>query len=151
MNWLAKWLGSCFGIGFSPIAPGTFGSLFAILTFVFVFSSFSIISFSIIIFFALLLGIWLGFIAEKKSSSDDPQWFVLDEWVGQSIPLLLVKPDDYVLLGISFILFRFFDISKILGINPIQKLKGGLGIMMDDVVAGIYSLIILLGIEWIIF
>lgn len=148
MNTFSKVLGSLFGIGFSRFAPGTLGSFFACLTYVFFFSFFSPISFLFIILCISTLGIWLGFVAEK-THKHDPQWFVLDEWVGQSIPLILVSGDDYLMVFISFILFRFFDISKILFINRVQNLNGGFGIMTDDILAGIYSLIIIWGIQWL--
>lgn len=143
----SKVLGSLFGIGFSRFAPGTLGSLFACFTFIFCFSFLTPTSFFLIISVISVLGIWLGSVAEK-SHQHDPQWFVLDEWVGQSIPLIFVSGNDYLMISISFVLFRFFDISKILFINQIQNLNGGMGIMMDDIFAGIYSLIIIWGIQW---
>lgn len=71
---------------------------------------------------------------------------VIDEWAGQSFVFLsisitgVLKTDLIVLLA-GFLLFRFFDILKPLGINQIQKYKGGIGILADDILAGLYALI----------
>ena len=57
--------------------------------------------------------------------------------------VLLIVEDSILLILLSFLLFRFFDITKLLGINKIEKLNGSLGIILDDVFAGLYSLIII--------
>lgn len=144
---LSRLLGSLFGIGFSPFAPGTLGSIFACLTYIFFFSRIEIYVFVFIILLMLGLGIYLGTAAEK-SGRHDPQWFVLDEWVGQSIPLIIIAGHDFAMIAVSCIVFRFFDIAKIGYINKLQNLSGGFGIMLDDVLAGIYSLIIVWGVQW---
>ncbi len=78
----------------------------------------------------------------------DPSFVVVDEFAGMWISLILV--DGIFLILTSFLLFRFFDITKILGINKIENLNGSLGIMLDDIVAGIYTLIIVFFIKIIL-
>jgi len=149
MKLLTQIFGSLFGIGFSPFFPGTLGSIFACIVFIFVSPLHIPIVFISFTFLLLGIGLFLGNHAEKIDKKD-PCWFILDEWVGQNIPLFILASSDYILILISFILFRIFDISKILKINNLQKYPGGAGIMLDDVLAGIYSLLIIGGIKWII-
>ncbi len=81
--------------------------------------------------------------------NEDPNFVVIDEFVGMWISLLLF--DGVILILTSFFVFRFFDITKFLGINKIEKLNGSLGIMLDDIVAGIYTLIIVFVIKIFLF
>ena len=96
-------------------------------------------------------GIWA---ANKLETywGEDPSRVVVDEMVGVWIPLLAVPNDDrwfwYVIA--AFALFRIFDIAKPLGIRRMESLKGGVGVMMDDVLAGVYSFILLVGARWVI-
>ena len=96
--------------------------------------------------FLILIPILLiSFISLNVEFEDeDPSFVVIDEFVGMWISLLLF--DGIILILISFFLFRFFDITKFLGINKIEKLNGSLGIMLDDIVASFYSIIILIAI-----
>ncbi|TWW00142.1 phosphatidylglycerophosphatase A [Chitinophaga pinensis] len=92
-----------------------------------------------------LLGIWSGDKVEPYWGKDDKK-VVIDEVAGMCVSLLFLPVNYwYVLAGL--VLFRFFDIVKPLGIRRMEKLNGGLGVMMDDVVAGIYSNL-LLQIAW---
>ena len=101
--------------------------------------------------FLILIPILLiGFISlNVEFENEDPSFVVIDEFVGMWISLLLF--DEIILILISFFLFRFFDITKFLGINKIEKLNGSLGIMLDDIVAGIYTLIIVFFIKIFLF
>ena len=95
--------------------------------------------------------LFLGFISlninfeEDGIKSKDPSFVVIDEFAGMWIALII--SDQLFLIIMSFLLFRFFDITKFLGINKIEKLNGSLGIMLDDIVAGIYTLIIVFFIK----
>ncbi len=82
---------------------------------------------------------------ENGIENKDPSFVVIDEFVGMWISLIV--SDQLFLIILSFLLFRFFDITKFLGINKIEKLNGSLGIMLDDIVAGIYTLIIVILIK----
>ena len=82
---------------------------------------------------------------ENGIENKDPSFVVIDEFAGMWISL--IASDQFFLIIISFLLFRFFDITKFLGINKIEKLNGSLGIMLDDIVAGLYTLIIVILIK----
>ena len=74
----------------------------------------------------------------------DPSEVIVDEFLGQSIPLLFIVNFNIYEVLIAFATFRFFDIYKIYPINKMEDLKGSYGVILDDIVAGIYSLIILM-------
>ncbi|MDL2212556.1 phosphatidylglycerophosphatase A [Bacteroides sp. OttesenSCG-928-D19] len=142
-----------FGSGFSPVAPGTAGALLAtiiwlVLSFLLPHNYLCIITFALIVAFTIL-GIWS---ANKLEPfwGEDPSRVVVDEMVGVWIPLLGVAEKNMWYVSAAFVLFRLFDICKPLGIRRMENLKGGVGIMMDDVLAGIYSLLIILGARWVI-
>ena len=101
-------------------------------------------------FLILIPILFISFISlNVEFENEDPSFVVIDEFVGMWISLLLF--DEIILILISFFLFRFFDITKFLGINKIEKLNGSLGIMLDDIVAGIYTLIIVFFIKIFLF
>ena len=131
------------GLGKIPIAPGTFGSIFA--WFVFIFLS----HFINMIFLTFAVGIFSVWICEKITKNlaiKDHKSIVIDELVGTWIsllPVLFVADDRYeriIYAAIALILFRFFDILKPYPISFFDKeYKNGLGIVLDDVIAGIFS------------
>ena len=84
---------------------------------------------------------------ENGIENKDPSFVVIDEFAGMWISLIV--SDQLFLVIMSFLLFRFFDITKLLGIHKIEKLNGSLGIILDDVFAGLYSLIIIYIIKFI--
>ena len=140
-----------FSIGKIKYAPGTIASLIACL-----FSLFFINLFNISVLFLLVLIIFCySFVAINHSyetfDSEDPQEIVIDEFVGQILPLLAIPiyetlypiPEIYYFVA-AFILFRLFDILKPYPINYVDNnVKGIIGIMLDDVLAGTYSFIVL--------
>ena len=139
--------GSVMGIGFMPFAPGTFASLASLLPLgcILWFSGREWLIMYIIL--TSLLTIWAAKTYEKKYGRD-PKSFVMDEWAGQGVVFLLLPlggnfASFLTLLGAGFILFRFFDILKPFGIGSIQKAPDGFGILLDDLLAGIYALICL--------
>ena len=81
---------------------------------------------------------------------EDPSRVVVDEMVGVWIPLLAAPAGNLWYALAAFALFRLFDIFKPLGIRKMEYLKGGVGVMMDDILAGIYSLILLIVARWLI-
>ncbi|MBE6302085.1 MAG: phosphatidylglycerophosphatase A [Parabacteroides distasonis] len=142
-----------FGSGFSPIAPGTAGALLA--TFIWYLISLYTspfylngITLCLILFFTIT-----GIHSTNKVEQiwgEDPSKVVVDEMVGVWIALLAV-PHAHIGYAIAaFTLFRMFDIFKPLGIRKMEELKGGLGVMMDDILAGIYSFILLISAKWLI-
>ena len=133
---------SFIGIGFIPIASGTFGSFAGVILGYFI----NIIDFKIFYFFIpllLILGIIGSDIYEKNSGEKDSSIIVIDEVVGQLIAMLPIINNPKLIIT-SFILFRLFDIFKPWPASYIDKnMKGGLGVMLDDVIAGIYTAIIM--------
>jgi phosphatidylglycerophosphatase A len=153
---LALFVASGFGSGFIPFAPGTFGSLVGLLIaygLITVFGDHApLLQNSLIITSALLaaLGIWSGSRAEKILARKDASQIVIDEVCGQLISFVFIAPNLVQpglqwrwWLVIGFALFRIFDIFKPYPIGELQHFNGGLGVMMDDILAGIYAAVIL--------
>jgi len=98
----------------------------------------------------LVLGVWASSIYISISGSDDPGAVVIDEVVGQAIAIAFLSTDP-MQYGLAFILFRFFDIAKIWPANWVEtRLSGGLAVMLDDVVAGLYAGVVCLALTRII-
>ena len=144
MKNFTKYFATLFGIGFIPPAPGTFGSLFAILIWYVFIDLFSIFHFIALFLFVLSVSFYLTDIYLDNYKKKDPSEVIVDEFLGQSIPLLFIVNFNIYEVLIAFVTFRFFDIYKIYPINKIEDLKGSYGVILDDIVAGIYSLIILM-------
>lgn len=141
IDFLKKSIGSGFYSGYFPFAPGTVGSIFALIIFMIPgFENYSIIIPFIIISF--LIGLPLGNYFEKIYSKD-PKQFTLDEFTGMWISLL-ATPKSIELVLLTFAIWRILDIYKPFPANKAETLNGGLGIMLDDVVSGMYSLIIII-------
>lgn len=139
-NRLSKIIVTFFGAGYFPFIPGTFGSLAALSLF-FLLNPKPLIAASFLAVF-LLLGFYFSGKAEKLFNSNDPKQIVIDEVAGMFLTLLFV-PLDFKLLVIAFLLFRVLDTVKPFPADKLQNLKGSAGIMLDDVVAGLYANIIL--------
>ncbi|MGD9638981.1 MAG: phosphatidylglycerophosphatase A [Alphaproteobacteria bacterium] len=147
-NKTAVILSTWFGVGLIPFAPGTFGSFFA-LPFAFAILKYSnwlfLLGAAVLIFF---IGIKTASIYEKILAKKDPKQVVIDEVLGQWLALLPASLDP-LSFAIGFALFRFFDISKIWPASWADKeLGGGLGIMLDDLIAGVYSAAILFSLKY---
>ena len=142
MLFIAKWLSLGFGSGKAPVAPGTFGTLAAIPIYLLVANASPTIYLLLTIIF-FVIGIWACDKYSKYLGVHDHGSIVWDEVVGYLITMAFVVPDIVsVLLG--FILFRLFDIWKPFPIKQLdEKVHGGLGIMIDDVLAGIYAALVL--------
>ncbi len=139
LNQIEKFIGSGFYTGFIPKASGTFASLIALLLFLIPgFENPSILIFLISI--AIVAGVR---IANKFESvyGKDPSQFTLDEFIGTWITLLFIPKKIWYLVP-AFILWRFLDIVKPFPANKLESLKGGWGVVLDDVMAGIYSFMI---------
>ena len=137
---------SVFGIGYIPFASGTFGSLAGLLIgYLIYLINYNLLFLVIPILF--ILGIKASDIYQSKTGEQDSSVIVIDEVVGQLIAMLTVL-DNFLLIFVSFLLFRFFDIFKPWPASFFdKKMKNGKGVMLDDVVAGIYTLLILIMIE----
>ena len=133
----ADWLPTCFRIGYLPLAPGTWGSASAVIAWRLL-PEMDLFRLSLIVIVIFLVGVNASSIVSNKERDSDPSKVVIDEWVGMWIALLMI-PNEWVWLGIAFLLFRVFDIIKVYPANRFERLPGGWGIMMDDVVAGLYA------------
>ena len=152
MNKIISIIPTLFGIGYSPIFPGTIGSIFSIVFFYFLIKfvsySFLVIIFLIILFASLKL-------IENYSNllkSHDSSTIVIDEFLGIFLIILfydyLKFTNDFIMFLLILILFRFFDILKIFPINWVDKnIKNSFGVVLDDLLAGVYSIIVLYSIN----
>ena len=141
MNKIAEIISTVFYIGRLPLAPGTWCSFIAFLAWFylrFYIEGVFILYASLILFF---IGVAVSTIHSEVIKKDDPSEIVIDEWVGQWIALWLI-PHSFYWGFASFVLFRFFDISKLGPVQGMDDIKSGTGIMMDDVVAGILALLV---------
>jgi len=147
---------TCFGIGSFRYAPGTITSL---VTTVFLFSLFHIINLSsnIILFILVLIFIYSFYAVSnyiKDNDNKDPKEIVVDEFIGQSIPIYLYEVSHGTIKDSQeavffylyiFILFRYFDIKKPFPVNFFdKKFKNSFGVIFDDVVAGLYVVLTLI-------
>jgi phosphatidylglycerophosphatase A len=123
------------GTGYFPVAPATAASLVLCFAIWFLFKHPLTYAVSSILLF--IIGVWTSTRLEQFWGEDDRK-IVIDETVGIIITLFFV-PQKLLFFGVGFLLFRFFDILKPYPINICQHLPKGWGVMMDDVIAGIYS------------
>ena len=132
-----------FGVGKIPIATGTFGSLAAIPLCMLLLNIHHNLIFAVIIFFTFI-GIISSDIHQRRSGIKDDRIIVIDEVTGQLLAMSFAK-NDLILIFFSFMFFRVFDIIKPWPASFADKnIKGGLGVMLDDIFAGIYALLIVL-------
>ena len=145
MKNLSKIFNTLFGIGFSPYAPGTIASAFTIILWYFFIQFFSIYAFLILILLVMVLSIYLISIHLADHSSNDPREIVVDEFIGQSLPLIFLDQNSELFeIFFVFICFRIFDIYKIYPVNLGEKINGSIGIIADDIIAGVYTIIFLM-------
>ncbi|MDR2469150.1 MAG: phosphatidylglycerophosphatase A [Tannerella sp.] len=151
-NLFDKIIATGFGSGYCPIAPGTAGTLVAALiwTMLWYFLSPDALLWTTAILIALftLLGVRTAGVMESLWGKD-PARVVVDEMVGVWIPLLAAGDGQWYHLAVAVVAFRLFDIFKPLGIRRLERIGGGWGIMLDDIAAGLYSLIIVGVLRWI--
>jgi len=137
-NKAAVFLATGFYIGKIPLAPGTFGSLIG-LPLCFLLAEIQLSAAIIAVLLIIALAIWISNVAERTLERKDPGCIVIDEIAGMVVTLIGL-PFNLTTAAIGFILFRILDILKPFPIRILDKrLPGGLGIVADDVVAGIFS------------
>jgi phosphatidylglycerophosphatase A len=128
--------------GYLPKAPGTWGSLVGLLLF-FLLHTLNLQIYLAVVAAIFVIGTFAAGEAEKIMDRKDPGLVVIDEIVGILITMIAI-PATPLAMALGFVLFRIFDIWKPFPIRLIdQRFHGGLGIMLDDIVAGIFSLVIL--------
>ena len=140
MSRLFRSVATVFGAGYLPFAQGTMASLIALLVYYFTKGDSNICAF--IITTSLVVGFITVSVSEKSFAKKDPKEIVIDEFIGMFVSLYLLPFNIYYTIG-AFCLFRFFDILKPFPIKRIERFSGSVGIIMDDVAAGIYANIIL--------
>ena len=128
-----------FGIGFLPIS-GTIGSLIAIFVYFIFYNYLNLLSFIVLIILIFFYSIFfLDKTIKRSFSTSDPKEIVIDEFIGQSIPLLLCE-NNFFLIILSFLLFRLFDITKPWPASYFDlKVNNANGVLMDDIIAGLYT------------
>ena len=145
-----------FGLGKMPKIPGTVGSLATVIILYFFFHVFNLSSNSILTFLIIIFILSFSAVSShiKNIENKDPKEIIIDEFIGQSIPIYLYEishgteksPDEALFFYfICFLLFRFFDIAKPFPVNFFDKnFKNSFGVIMDDVIAGIYVVLSLI-------
>lgn len=134
------WIAAGFGAGFSPVAPGTVGSLAALLPWWFLLRDLPLPLYLGVLATAFALGVWASAWTIRRIGIQDPGLVVWDEYVGMWIALAAAPAGwDWMLAG--FALFRGFDILKPWPVSwADRELDGGVGAMLDDALAGLYAL-----------
>ncbi len=149
---LALPLATGLGSGFLPIS-GTAGTLAIFILHFFFFPAFFENPFTLgpiaIVLLCTVVGIWSASVAEKHYRRKDDGRVVIDEWAGYLITVCGL-PGTWQWLVAAFFVFRFFDIVKPPPANALQKLKGGWGIMIDDIIAGAYGCILLNAVNYML-
>ncbi|MCU0235468.1 MAG: phosphatidylglycerophosphatase A [Acidobacteria bacterium] len=140
--WIA--IATFFGCGYLPVAPGTWASLLTVLIVYFTPLAHAplgvLVLVSAVVF---VVGIPAASASEAHFAARDPRPVVIDEVAGQLVSLWLLPHQPGYFIG-AFFLFRFFDIFKPFPVNRSEALPRGLGIMVDDVLAGAYAMAVLL-------
>jgi phosphatidylglycerophosphatase A len=133
----ALFISSCFGVGLIPVAPGTFGTLATIPLAIGLGRLDPLVRGCFLALF-ILLAVWTSGAGAKVLRRDDPSEVVIDEMAGFLVTLFLV-PISVASLCFGFFLFRLFDILKPYPIRRSEKMEGGIGIVLDDLLAGVYA------------
>ena len=127
-----------FGSGLSPKAPGTMGTLMAV-PFVLLWQQLPLWGFALVVLLSCLVGVWLCGVTARNLGVHDHPGIVWDEFAGYWLTMLFA-PSGWQWLLLGFVLFRIFDILKPWPIGWVdRRVSGGLGIMLDDILAGIYA------------
>jgi phosphatidylglycerophosphatase A len=137
---LVRLIASVGGVGYAPIISGTFGSLPGLAVAVLCYRVPWLLA--VLAAAGLPAGIWAAHHAENFGTKKDPGWVVIDETLGMMVTLAFVR-GPWLIWPVGFILFRIFDILKPFPIGRLERLHGGFGIVMDDIVAGIYANLVL--------
>jgi len=140
MDFLSRLISSVGFLGYMPIAPGTWGSLAGLAVAIAVRNDPIAVAVALVI--SLILGFAFSGRAERAIGRKDSSHIVIDEVAGMLITLLFV-PYDLKLILIGFLMFRILDTLKPFPANKLQELKGATGIMIDDIIAGLYANLIL--------
>jgi len=144
-NKLATLIATWFGCGYTPKAPGTVGSLaaLAIAALLAYYAGWGPLQFAFLSAVALAPAIWASDRTAARLHLKDPSVIVVDEVLGQWVALAGARPLNWKSMLAAFALFRLFDIWKPHPVRALEAVKGGAGIVLDDVAAGIYAALVL--------
>lgn len=151
MSFAARLIATWFFCGYFPKGPGTAGSIGALVVAypIAVATNWNPVAFVWAALLGLAPAIWAADRMARDTGSKDPQTVVVDEVIGQWIALAAAPSLDHWGYWLAaFILFRLFDIAKPPPVRALEKLRGGAGIVMDDVGAGIYAALVLAAAGW---
>ena len=139
----AGWIATALGAGLSPKAPGTAGSLLALLPWWLLLRELPIDWYALVLVAGFVLGVWACGVCDRRLGMHDQGALVWDEVIGMWIALI-AAPAPWWWMVVGFVLFRLFDIWKPWPVGwADRRVHGGLGVMLDDVVAGVYALAVL--------
>jgi phosphatidylglycerophosphatase A len=138
---VAVLIATVFGVGYAPLAPGTVASLVTVVFLGFVpFSRAGLVVFFVVV---VVVGTWAAHLAERVIGGKDPGAIVIDEVAGMTLSVIafpLPLTPEVLAAGLAF--FRVFDVIKPPPARESQRIKGGVGVMIDDLIAGLYALVI---------
>jgi phosphatidylglycerophosphatase A len=142
---LANAISTWFGCGYSPAAPGTAGSLAAIGIALLIehYAGWRPAAFAALAIVVSAPAIWAAGETARQSGIEDPRFVVVDEVVGQWLALAGARVFNWKSWLAAFVLFRLFDIWKPFPVRQLESLPGGLGIVADDLMAGLYAALVL--------
>ncbi len=138
---ISRFIATGLGSGYLPKAPGTWGSLLAVFAFIFL-AKLSLVLQVLVVVIISLVGIYTANKVAKEEGKKDPKMVVIDEIAGQFLALIGLSPRPFILLS-AFFLFRALDIIKPPPVRQLERLPGGVGIMADDLMAGLLTNLIL--------
>jgi phosphatidylglycerophosphatase A len=143
---LARLVASFLGAGLVPRAPGTVGSLAALIPgLLLLWASPAVLAAGVVV--AAVGGMWA---VRAAGVEDDPGWVVIDEVAGQWIALLGMAHPTVQGAVVAFVAFRAFDIAKPGPVGWAERLPGAAGVMADDVVGGVLAALVVLGLRWVV-
>jgi len=137
---VVRWVASVCGVGYVPVVSGTFGSLPGLAIAILFFRWPWVLA--VLVAAGIPIAMWAANHAEREGQEKDPRWVVVDETVGMMVALTFVR-GPWIIWPAGFVLFRLFDIVKPYPVGRAERLPGGAGIVMDDVLAGLYTNLIL--------
>lgn len=148
--YLSKAFLSFFGSGFLPFAPGTWGSLACIPLLYFIYPIMPLWAYTLSVIILLFISSWIAHWLINQTKEKDPGWIVIDEVLGMAVAWPALKYFNISEIAALFVLFRIFDIVKIWPASHYDKMNSGWGIMLDDIISGIFTFLALLALHQVI-
>jgi phosphatidylglycerophosphatase A len=140
MKWIVRFLATGFFVGYSPFAPGTMGTLLALLLYAVLPTT--VTFYWMLILFLIIAGTLISHLAESILGEVDSPKIVIDEICGYFIAMAFL-PKTVSLMIIGFVIYRLLDVVKIYPTKKFEMVAGGIGVMLDDIYAGVITNLIL--------